>query len=168
MKHKLKEIEQKITQMPKKYHNFGLYVTLFGGIQIIIAILSALFIIYLFSYEGIYFKVIITSVFIMALNTLLKFYFAKKRPKSEYAKRFKTYSFPSGHSSGSMIVYLNLAYLLTEIGILNVFVNFLISITTILMIGWSRIYLKAHYLTDVLAGYTVGLIGFLFSLVFVY
>ncbi len=168
MKEKLKKYEQKITKMSKKYYNFALGITLFGGMQIIIAILITLFSLYLVTHKMVFLKVALTSVIVLLSNSILKLIFAKKRPVSEYAKRFKTYSFPSGHSSGSMIIYLNLAYLLTSLNFLNGLINFTLALIMILMIGWSRIYLKAHYLTDVLAGYTVGIIGFCLSLMLVY
>jgi undecaprenyl-diphosphatase len=69
-------------------------------------------------------------------------------------------SFPSGHSMGSVIGYGLLAYLLLlpmvqqrrrmRAAIVVGLIAF------VLLIGFSRIYLRAHYFSDVVAGFAVG------------
>ncbi|MGA7952578.1 MAG: phosphatase PAP2 family protein [Gloeobacterales cyanobacterium] len=93
----------------------------------------------------------------LALNTGLKLFFAKPRPTLwAYLITEKTFSFPSGHALGSMVIYGFLAYLLA-----SYLPRFSLLIYTatgglIAAIGLSRLYLGVHWPSDVLAGYAVG------------
>ncbi|MBA2685562.1 MAG: phosphatase PAP2 family protein [Gemmatimonadaceae bacterium] len=88
-----------------------------------------------------------------------------RRPRPEYATRFlhfNSWSFPSGHSMGSLIGFAMLAYTIIQI----VPVKSLAAETGIwagafimvALVGYSRIYLSVHYLSDVIAGYTLGVL----------
>jgi undecaprenyl-diphosphatase len=93
----------------------------------------------------------------LALNIGLKLFFAKPRPTLwAYLITEKTFSFPSGHALGSMVIYGFLAYLLA-----SQLPKFSLLIYTatgglIAAIGLSRLYLGVHWPSDVLAGYSVG------------
>ena len=63
------------------------------------------------------------------------------------------YSFPSGHSSGAVSVYGSLAAHEKKNRLLLV-----IAILLPLLVGFSRVVVGAHYPTDVLAGWLLGLI----------
>jgi undecaprenyl-diphosphatase len=68
-------------------------------------------------------------------------------------------SFPSGHTMSAMVVYGFLAYLLIP-KMPSLFWKWAVTIVAILTmayIGYSRISEGGHYLTDVLAGYALGL-----------
>lgn len=65
-------------------------------------------------------------------------------------------SFPSGHATIAMAFYGFLTYLLLrEIKKYRILV-IIISAIIILALGYSRLYLHAHYLSDVLVGYFIG------------
>lgn len=87
----------------------------------------------------------------------LKLAFSKPRPKlwpqliSE-----KTFSYPSGHALGSMVLYGFLAYLLASLYSRYSSVFYSIFTVLIIAIGFSRLYLGVHWPTDVIAGYGVG------------
>lgn len=66
-------------------------------------------------------------------------------------KRPKYYSFPSGHSASSFAV---LAVVIIRC---NVFIIIPVTILASL-IAFSRLYLRVHYFTDVLAGIILGLV----------
>ena len=72
----------------------------------------------------------------------------------------KDLSFPSGHSLSIMVCMIFLCYAIFRITenkrIMTLSV--IISAIMILFVGISRMYLGKHYLTDVLAGYLIGVI----------
>ncbi len=95
-----------------------------------------------------------------ALDYLLKQVFQRPRPAS--AMDFLTsvsWSFPSGHSMGSLIGYGMLAYLISvEFTTSKEARRWTITLCALLVlaIGLSRLYLGVHYVSDVLAGFCAG------------
>lgn len=91
------------------------------------------------------------------LNTGLKLFFAKPRPQLWYSLIKETsFSFPSGHALGSLVLYGFLAYLLASYySKFSIFI-YLIAAIVIVAIGFSRLYLGVHWMTDIIAGYGVG------------
>jgi len=93
------------------------------------------------------------------LNFLLKAVFARPRPTfSDPLATALYYSFPSGHAMMSLIAYGLLGYFLFN-ALPERWQRVVVSaglIVLILLIGFSRIYLGVHYLSDVLAGFAVG------------
>jgi len=85
-----------------------------------------------------------------------------RRPRPVGAERFihgVSFSYPSGHSMGSLIGFAMLAYLLVELWPPARRHRTVVVITTIalvLLVGWSRLYLGVHYLSDVIAGFAAG------------
>ena len=69
-------------------------------------------------------------------------------------------SFPSGHAITAVVAYGFLAYMLGSqtTSLLQKWVYALLALAMILFIGFSRLYAGDHYLTDVLAGYALGLV----------
>ena len=94
------------------------------------------------------------------LNLVLKNIFLRPRP--DFANAFyieSGYSFPSGHAMLSVLFYGMAAYLLarglTWKGQVRLGVT---AFTLSLLIGFSRIFLGVHYLTDVLGGWAAGVV----------
>ncbi len=97
----------------------------------------------------------------MLLNVVLKAVFQRSRPEWEAAIAVAGgWSFPSGHAMGSLVAYGMLAYLVLLVvrrPVLRVAVVLALA-TLVLLIGFSRLYLGVHYLSDVVAGYAAGMV----------
>jgi membrane-associated phospholipid phosphatase len=93
------------------------------------------------------------------LDAGLKLVFQRERPPfRDHGILETTASFPSGHSMGSVIGYGLLAYFLA-LALPRGWVRWGMAaffVAVVLLIGCSRIYLGAHYLSDVLGGFLVG------------
>lgn len=92
-----------------------------------------------------------------ALNMLLKLVFARIRPVHDGIVPAEGYSFPSGHSSGSVVVYGMLAYLAMRLLPPRWHVPAALAVSALAAtIGASRMFLRVHYPSDVLAGFALG------------
>ncbi|TWI70163.1 undecaprenyl-diphosphatase [Pseudoduganella lurida] len=90
----------------------------------------------------------------MVLNVLLKHIYERTRPSfDEPLLTLATYSFPSGHTSGATLFYGVLAsYLVTTSPSWRVRGAAMAGATLmVLLVAFSRVYLGAHFLSDVLA-----------------
>lgn len=97
------------------------------------------------------------------LNSLLKNLYGRQRPSINEAIDATGFSFPSGHAMGSLIFY-GFVIFLTIRGGHKEWIKWTISITLsvlIALIGVSRIYLGAHFPSDVAAGFIAGTIWLL-------
>lgn len=93
------------------------------------------------------------------INGTMKLFLHRTRPDTLYVTkmRFKSYSFPSGHAFGGLLIYglledfafshLESPYNYLSLGLISLMV---------LGVGISRIYLGAHYPTDVIGGWVFG------------
>jgi membrane-associated phospholipid phosphatase len=95
----------------------------------------------------------------MAINTILKNIFQRRRPieMARQIKLPKSHSFPSGHSLLSAATYPIVAHHLVQNQSLGVqaTVHTLAGLT-ILSVGFSRIYFGVHFPSDVLGGFAAG------------
>lgn len=95
----------------------------------------------------------------MVVNILMKFAFGRARPVFEAPLVvLHTYSFPSGHASGATLFYGFLACLLVRHVASNGKRAAIMGAAALMVaaVCFSRVYLGAHYLTDVLAGVAEG------------
>lgn len=97
----------------------------------------------------------------LLLNYVLKALLHRKRP--DYATEFAnldSWSFPSGHAMNSVIGYGFLAYLLLDhYPAFRHRRPFIAAVVVmILLIGFSRIYLGVHFLSDVIGGFLAGIV----------
>jgi membrane-associated phospholipid phosphatase len=90
------------------------------------------------------------------LNQTLKNIFHRVRPQlmNPWINE-PGWGFPSGHAMGSLVVYGMLAYtvgLMVKNRAIRIGLIFL-AVSLVIAVGFSRIYLGAHYFSDVIAGY---------------
>ena len=92
------------------------------------------------------------------LNVSLKIVFARARPVHEGGLVLEQgFSFPSGHASGSVVTYGMLAYLVLRLLSARWHLPaLLLAAVAALSIGSSRVFLRVHYPSDVLAGFASG------------
>ena len=96
----------------------------------------------------------------MLLNVLTKYAFHRDRPAFiDPIVTLTSYSFPSGHTAASTALYGTLAAFLMQR--LNTPLQRALvlgaALLMVILVGFSRMYLGAHYLSDVLAGMAEGL-----------
>jgi undecaprenyl-diphosphatase len=111
-------------------------------------------------------KIPVIALSNLALMFGLKFFFNRPRPLIPLLKDVPGLSFPSGHAFMSFIFYSFIIYLVYH-DVKNRRAKWsIISILAfvILAIGLSRIYLRVHYASDVLAGYCFGMMSLLILL----
>ena len=105
---------------------------------------------------------ITSSALMFALKTL----FHRQRPDRPIRKGIYTWSFPGGHALSSFILFSILIFIIQNGGWKKVYrwvassLLLLFSIT----IGISRIILRAHYPTDVIASFFLGIVWVIASL----
>ncbi|MNN24455.1 phosphatidylglycerophosphatase B [compost metagenome] len=95
----------------------------------------------------------------MALSEGLKALFERERPPLEFqAVETLNASFPSGHALLSTVFYLTLGVMLTRAFPRKRMKAYVLGcgILIALLIGLTRIYLGAHWASDVFAGWSVG------------
>lgn len=98
---------------------------------------------------------VLTSVL---LNNTIKDIFKMKRPIGEEGIRTLReetatgYSFPSGHTQGTSSFYGAMAIYLKKR------IMYIIAITMIILVGFSRLYLGVHYPKDVIVGAVLGIL----------
>jgi membrane-associated phospholipid phosphatase len=99
-----------------------------------------------------------------ATVSLVKSYCQRPRPPAPLVM-VHGYSFPSGHALNIVLICGFLIYLLwpgwRRAGVRGLVLA--VSCGLIVLVGYSRIYLRAHWLDDVLAGYAIGLAWLLLS-----
>ncbi len=105
-------------------------------------------------------KVPVVALGGLLLMTLLKQFFNRPRPLVPLLEPVRGLSFPRGHALMSVTFYGLLIFLVWENVKEPVRKWLLISffVTLIILIGFSRIYLRLHYFSDVVAGFSIGVI----------
>lgn len=95
-----------------------------------------------------------------ALTKLLKHLYGRGRPSINPEIDAIGYSFPSGHSMGSLIFYGFIAYLIVRSARkpITKWIAIFVAGFLVVWIGFTRIYLGAHFPSDVLAGHLAGAI----------
>jgi membrane-associated phospholipid phosphatase len=102
-----------------------------------------------------------------SLGWVLKATFERPRPSfDDPVATADWFSFPSGHAMSSIALYGALAYVFSDrfSSVRSRLAGFGGLALLVAAIGFSRLYLGVHYLTDVLAGYSAGLAWLLLAI----
>ena len=170
MINKLKNMDNKVVMNVKKLHRdnlnkFMVIITKLGNNGMIWFTVAIPF---LFNrgYRNIGMKIILALLLSGFFGEILiKHIVARVRPskfllqEEMLIKEPVTYSFPSGHTSSSFAASCMLASYFGNIAV--------IAFVFAILMGFSRVYLRVHYLTDVLAGAVLGSICSLLVNVFI-
>ena len=145
-----------------------LFFTTLGNYQALVAANVILTFYFLFVRKHKWYSIKIASIALSSviIMSLLKIWFNRSRPLMPLLEPARGLSFPSGHAMSSVTffgliiyyVYRNVKNKVFRVTLITVLV------ATILMIGISRVYLRVHYASDVLAGYCAGVIWLMVSI----
>ena len=166
MKHILAQFDTAVTRyiadLPPVLHTFFLAVTALGSP---VATMTIGAVVAGWGYFHANLRLACSGAFIwltLGVGSIIKLIVDRERPQTAYAAHllFDTNSFPSGHTSGSTIAYGLLAYLAWHLlpqpySTMAV----VLLILLIVIIGISRIYLGAHFPSDVIAGWLLGAVA---------
>ncbi len=141
--------------------------TFFGSHYFLIPANIILAVIYLLRKKSRYtLKVAAIALTSLLIMMGLKLLFHRERPLIPLLEPARGLSFPSGHSFMSVCFYGLLMIIIWKEEKYHPVAKWSLLIITILlvfMIGFSRIYLRVHYFTDVLAGFSIGFSWLLIS-----
>ncbi len=141
---------------------FMQFITVFGNYQFLIPanLLLVVYFLFIKKHKWYSIKVPVIALGGVLLMAGLKQIFNRPRPMVPLLEPVKGLSFPSGHALMSMSFYGLLIFIVWE-NITNLYWKWTLTIlllAVILLIGFSRIYLRLHYFSDVIAGFAAGII----------
>ena len=147
------------------YHHNDLTIRLFSNITNLgdtfptIAVTAVIFLILIlkkYYYAGIY--LVLNKVVIAGVNSLIKITVKRPRPSHHHFVEAGGFSFPSGHSASSFALYISLLIISLVIfkKISTKIIISTICLLTVILIGYSRIFLGVHYPSDVFGGYLLA------------
>lgn len=136
--------------------------TFFGGLGFYAFLIILFFVIGKTNYS---IKLFLSLIIIYFLTFIIRLFYFKSRPKKEeyrnFLEKIDASSFPSVHAARATFLCFFSILVLN----LTLYVNILIFVLFFLVL-YSRIYLKKHYLIDVIGGVILGIIS-LISLIII-
>lgn len=100
-----------------------------------------------------------------AILFLLKEIFKRHRPDNPLIQGVNGFSFPSGHSFSSFTFYGVIIYLIWR-GEMQQWKKMVLTVLLILLasiIAYSRVYLRVHYPSDIIAGFCLSIVWLILS-----
>src|SRR5687768_16947717 len=145
-----------------------LFITFLGKHEFLIPANLALIAYFLFIRKHRWFSIKVPAIAISSLLMmfLLKNLFGRERPLIPLLEEARGLSFPSGHALMAVTFYGLLIYI-TWHTVKNAKLKWTLIISMLILmhlIAFSRIYLRVHYPTDVIAGLAMGFLWLVISL----
>lgn len=145
------------------------FFTFFGSHQFLVPanIILIAFVFFVLRDKWFAIKIASISVSSVLLMFFLKMLFGRPRPLEPLLSPASGLSFPSGHAFMSFAFFGLWIYVVYKRVQSKIFKGILITLLLgiVMIIGISRIYLRVHYFSDVMAGMCLGLIWLVISLV---
>lgn len=167
------ELDQKVFEAVKPYINdtntaIMNFITFFGKHEFLIPANLLLIAYYAFVRKNRWYSIKIPTIAISSLLLMfgLKNFFARERPGNQLLEAAENFSFPSGHALMAVTFYGLIAYIVWH-SVKNPKVKWTIIVLLIIwiiLVGVSRIYLRRHYYSDVMAGFAMGFLWLVVSL----
>lgn len=134
---------------------------------VVLAVLSVIIVLIVKKQMVFIFPLLLSILSSEAVTFLGKWYFQRSRPAISVFSE-TGFSFPSGHATVAVSFFGFLAFMILKLnnGRRSGLV-YAITAMIIIMIGLARIYLGAHYLSDVLIGFVIGSGGLLLAIAWV-
>lgn len=141
--------------------NFYKVITFLGSTEFIIFLCIFFLILFIILKKKNY-GLLICCVLIIStiMNNLLKIIFARERPDVIKLVIEDSYSFPSGHTMAAASMYGILMFLVLKSNMnkrLKILLSIILGIIPVL-VALSRVYLGAHYITDIMGAFLVSII----------
>ena len=150
------------------WNKFFEYFSIVGNFYFLLGLMIVLVTFIMFKYKQKFASmfVALSFAFVSVINFLIKNVVKRVRPEQFMLFKEFSYSFPSWHAMLTcfvfgVLIYFALKYLKNKPLKITLIIIFS---TIILLMGFARVYLGVHYLSDVLAGL---MLGFAFVLLFV-
>ena len=153
----------------KALTQFMLFITFLGKHQFLIPanLIVLLYFLFIRHHSWLSVQVAAISLSSLLLMIILKKLFRRKRPLEPLLHAVRGLSFPSGHAIMSVSFFGLLIYIINNT-VENASLITAITaalVVLIFLIGFSRIYLRVHYASDVLSGFIIGTSWLLISIV---
>ncbi len=136
------------------------FITLFGSQYFLVPTFLFMIFFYAFFKKNKWMGLKVTAVSFSSLFLMfgLKWYFQRPRPLTPLLKEASGLSFPSGHAFMSFSLCGILIYIIYK-EVKNIWVKWLgmyAMLVFTFFVGLSRVYLRVHYASDVIAGFCMG------------
>lgn len=145
-----------------------LFFTFLGTHNFLIPANLVLIAYFLFIKKHKWYSIKVPAIALTSLGLMfgLKYLFGRPRPDVPLIFHAEGLSFPSGHALFSISFYGLLIYIIYKMVANQWFKWTLIIFLFVLamIIGFSRVYLRVHYATDVIAGFCVGFLWLVFAI----
>lgn len=140
-------------------------ITFFGSTIFMVGLCVLLLVLFIIIKKNIYGYIISgTLIFSTIMNNVIKVIIRRERPIYMIVRE-TTFSFPSGHTMASVSMYGILIYLINKSNMnkkLKIILSIILGMIP-LMVATSRIYLGAHYFSDILGAIMLATIVLLIS-----